>query len=108
MRHNRDWASALLSGSGLVAVQWTSDVEADLVYHMRIDHCGSDVLVPEELLERPDVIAISDHLGGEGVPKRVAGCGFYDVGCRDCSTEGPLHCARGEVIAAPPIGRGVL
>ena len=92
----------------MVAVQWTSDVEADLVDNMGIDHCGPDILVTEELLEGPNVIAVSDHLGGEGVPERVAGCGFDDGGCRDCTAEGPLHCARREVIAAPSMGRRVL
>jgi len=37
-----------------------------------IDHRRPDILMPEQFLNRPNVIAILQEVGGEGMPKGVA------------------------------------
>jgi hypothetical protein len=39
-----------------------------------VDHRRADIAVPQELLDRPDVVAVLEQMGREGVPQRVA-CG---------------------------------
>ena len=43
------------------------------VQNMRVDHCGIDVFVAHQLLDRADVLAAFQEVGGEGVPKGMAG-----------------------------------
>ena len=39
---------------------------------MSIDHCGFDIPVSEELLDRPDIVAGFEEVRGEGMAERVA------------------------------------
>jgi hypothetical protein len=52
-----------------------------------VDHGGRHVLVAEELLHRPDVVAVVQRMGSERVPKSMATCGLHEA----CGTHGVLH-----------------
>jgi hypothetical protein len=39
---------------------------------MGVDHCRLDALVTQQLLHGPDVIAVQEQMGGEGVPQSVS------------------------------------
>jgi hypothetical protein len=39
---------------------------------MRIDHGRTDIVMAQELLDRPDVMAIVQQVGGEGMTEGVA------------------------------------
>ncbi len=39
---------------------------------MGVNHGRAHILVPEQFLNRADVIAIFKQMGGKGLPKRVA------------------------------------
>lgn len=51
------------------------------IEHMRIDHRRADVFVPEQLLNRPDVVAILKQMGGKGMPEGVTTGRLGDPGC---------------------------
>ena len=38
-----------------------------------VDHGGLDIFVTEQLLDRPDVVAVLQEVGRKGMPERVAG-----------------------------------
>src|SRR5512138_1942106 len=38
---------------------------------MRIDHCGSDIFVAQELLHRSDVVAVLEQVSCKTVPQRM-------------------------------------
>ena len=50
---------------------------------MGVDHGGFDILVPKQLLDSADIVAILEEVGSEGIPKgrlRAAGrCGGRQV-----------------------------
>jgi hypothetical protein len=41
---------------------------ASTIEHVGVDHGGLHALMTEELLHRPDVVAVRQQVGGEGVP----------------------------------------
>ena len=47
---------------------------------MRVDHGGLHVLVPEQFLHGPNIVAGFQQLRGERVPERMAGDVFGDPG----------------------------
>lgn len=46
---------------------------AAAVEHVGVDHGGLDVVVAEELLDSPDVIAVGEQVGGERSAESVKG-----------------------------------
>ena len=38
---------------------------------MGIDHGRTDVLMPKEFLDRPDIVAVLKQMGGKGMPEGV-------------------------------------
>jgi len=56
-----------------------------------VDHRGFDVLVTQELLDRPNIIAIFDQVGGERVPERVAARRPRDSDVAHRLLHGSLH-----------------
>jgi hypothetical protein len=48
------------------------------VEDVRVDHDGAHVAVTEQLLDRPDVVAVFKQVGRERVAERVAGGAFWD------------------------------
>ena len=53
---------------------------------MRVDHRRADVVVPEELLHRTDVVAVFQQVRRERMPERV----LRDAGAPDSVFDGPL------------------
>jgi len=47
---------------------------------MGVDHRGLDILVTEEFLDCPDIVAIFEEVGGEAVAEGVRGDRFVDAG----------------------------
>jgi len=45
--------------------------------HVRIDRCGGDPLMSQELLDRAQIAAAFNEMGGEGMPQRV---GSHPIG----------------------------
>jgi hypothetical protein len=43
---------------------------------MCVNHGGADITVAEEFLNRADVIAILEEMGGKRMSKRMWGCGL--------------------------------
>jgi hypothetical protein len=54
---------------------------ASTVEDVGVDHRRLHALVPEELLHRPDVVAVHQQVRGERMPQGVAGRRLH--GCRD-------------------------
>jgi hypothetical protein len=63
------------------SVRWAPDSSAASVEDVGVDHGRLEVAVAEELLDRADVVAGFQQVGGEGVPQGVRACGL-GVGLR--------------------------
>src|SRR5690606_21035145 len=61
-------------------VQRTEHTERAAVEHVGVDLRGGDVLVPEQLLDGADVVAVLEQVGGEGVAQRVRRDRLVDAG----------------------------
>lgn len=74
---------------------------------MRVDHGGADALVSEQFLDRADVVAIVEEVGGEGVSEGVTTRPLRDAR----PVHGVLHRALDralvQVVAAPMAGLAV-
>jgi len=74
---------------------------------MRVDHGRADALVSEQFLDRADVVAIVEEVGGEGMPERVTARPFRDAR----PVHGVLHRALDrafvQVVAASAAGLAV-
>jgi len=71
-----------------------------------IDHGGAHVFVAKELLDRTDVVAVFQEMGGEGVTQRVTTRRLADSRREHGSTDGALQdCFVEEVTAALPVSR---
>ncbi len=68
---------------------------------MGVNHCGSHVGVPEQLLNRADVIALFQKMRGKGVPQGVRAGWLRDVGLEPHIFDGLLENRFVEVAAAP-------
>ena len=64
---------------------------AGAVENVRVDHGRLDVRVTQELLDRPNIIAIFDQVGRERVPKCMTACGFLDSGVTHGLLDGSLN-----------------
>ena len=60
-------------GSRCLAVQRTFHSEPPALEHMGVDHRRFDVLVAEQLLDGPNVVAIFEKVGGEAVAEGMRG-----------------------------------
>jgi hypothetical protein len=67
---------------------------------VRVDHRRGYVAVPEEFLDRADVVAGFEEMRGKTVAKRVAGGGLGQARCADRVAEGSLKDSFMEVVAA--------
>jgi hypothetical protein len=80
---SRRRCSACVSGaSSRAPVQRTCHATPAAVEDMCVDHGGAHVALAEQLLKRPDVVAILEQVCRERVPKRVAAGGLRDAGAR--------------------------
>ena len=63
----------------LKSVGGTADTPASgPVQNVGIDHRRFQILVPEQLLDRPDIISLVQQVGGKAVPKCVTAHRFLD------------------------------
>ena len=53
------------------SVERALHADARPVEHMGIDHRGADVLVAQQLLHGPNIVAVFQQMCGEGVAQRV-------------------------------------
>ncbi len=58
---------------------------------MGIDHRCADIPMPEQLLNRLDVVALFEQVGGEGMPKRVTTGGLRNPGFPAGLFDSPLQ-----------------
>ena len=56
---------------------------------------------PSQLLEGPDVVAVLEQVGREGVSKRVAACRLHQTGLPDGAVHGSLDDGFVEMMPAP-------
>ena len=66
---------------------------------MSVDHRRADIAVPQELLDRSNVGAVLEQMGGERVPQGVARGGFPEAGALDGGLEGLLEHGFVQVVA---------
>jgi len=71
---------------------------------MRVEHGRADVLVAQQFLNGPDVIAVLEQMGGERVPERVAGSRFHQARPADGLLDGPLQDNLVEVVPSALAG----
>jgi hypothetical protein len=91
------WRLFALESEG---VHGTSDAAAaGTVQDVSVDHRGVDVLVAEKLLDRPDVVAVLDQVGREGMAERVAVDGPLDADFVDGLLHGALEDSFVDVVA---------
>ena len=65
-------------------VRRASDRARAPVQDVSVDHGRADVVVAQELLDRPDVVAIFQQMGGERVAKRVTVYPFGSTRAKGC------------------------
>src|SRR5256885_14183490 len=68
-----------------------ADTQAATVENVGIDHGGADVVMAEELLHRPDVIAGFKEMGSERMPERVTRGPLGDSGPQHGVPHGALN-----------------
>ena len=61
------------------------------VEDMRIDHGRTDVLMPKEFLDRPNIIAVLKQMGRKRMPEGVATGRFGDPGFPNGFFDRPLQ-----------------
>ena len=71
---------------------------------MGVDHRRADIPVSQELLDRPDVIAVFEEMGGEGMAQGVRAGGLGDASLEPRLFHGPLQNRFMEMVA-PPLSR---
>jgi hypothetical protein len=64
--------SARVRVFGLPAVGGAADGEAATVQDVSVDHGRRHVLVPQQLLNGPDVVPVLEKMGGEGMTESMA------------------------------------
>jgi hypothetical protein len=85
-------------------IQWAPDRQAAAVEDVGVDHGGLDVLMAEEVLHGPNVIAVFQEMGGEGVAEGVASDALSDVRAAGGECDGLLDGAAAGVVAALDAG----
>src|SRR5262249_51870552 len=78
----------------------TADGSGAAVEDVGVDHGRAHVLVTQELLDGPDIVAFLQQMRCEGVPEGVAACGLGDGGCQDCASDGALEDRLVEVVSS--------
>jgi hypothetical protein len=90
-------------------IQWAPDCETSAVEDVGVDHGGLDVLMAEEVLHSPNVIAVFQEMGGEGMAEGMAADVFGEMGAVGGEVDGPLEGGAAGVVPAadpgPRVGR---
>ena len=63
-----------------ISVDGASDGTAAFVQDVRVNHCRWNVLMPEELLHRADVVTVRKEVGCKAVPKAMTANRLMDTG----------------------------
>jgi len=98
----RSWWSRCVGRNGREAsdvIERAPDSQAAAVEDVCVDHGGLDILVTEEVLDRSDIVAILEQVGGEAVAKRVAAHAFGEAGGSGGAGDGALEAGRPDVMA---------
>ncbi len=66
---------------------------------MRVDHRSFDILVPQQILNGADVLAVLEKVGCEGVRECVAGDALFDTSEFGCTVDGFLQGAGADVMS---------
>jgi len=81
-------------GHSSLGVEGAFDGETTPIKNMGVNHGGFDILVPEKLLYRSDIVAVFKEVGGEGMAKGVRADRLVDPGesgcLSDCLLQGRL------------------
>ena len=75
-----------------------------LVQHMRVDHGRADVRMPEEFLDRPDIVSRFEQVSRERMPQGMAARRLRDSRASNGVLHRPLH--HGLVKMMPPVSAG--
>jgi len=67
---------------------------------MGINHCGIEIFVSQELLDRSDIGSVFQQVSGEAVPEAVTTGPFIDAGSPHGPANGFLHGRLMDVMAA--------
>jgi len=88
-------------------IEWAANGETAALQHVGVDHGGLDVFVAEQFLDRANVIAVFEEVGGEGVAERMAADAFGDPEPAGCAGDGALEPGRAEVVAVDSSGERI-
>lgn len=88
-------------------VHRTSNAPPASVEHVGINHRGTHIPVPQQLLDRPDVVSVLEQVGGERVTECVAGDTLFDVGQRRRFFDCTLKDGFVQVVPTPNSGFGI-
>ena len=77
------------------------------VQYVGVDHRRAQVLVAEQFLKSPDVVAVTDQLGGEGIAAACEACRLAEVGEAYRPRHLLLQDGLVQVKAVPDAGAGV-
>ena len=69
-----------------------------------IQHCGSDIAVPQQFLYRTNIIIGLQQMTGETMTKSVGGSALGDFGLVDCAFNGLLNMSFMKMVAPVFIG----
>ncbi len=81
------WEGRLWSGQD---VRGASDTSSSPVEDMCVDHCRADVFMPEQLLDRPDIVPVFEQVSRERMPQAVTGNMLRNGGPRGRVLDGAL------------------
>ena len=79
-------------------VEWRFDSQSPAVEYMSVDHGRFDILVPQQLLDRADVVAILEQMSCEGMAKGMRGNRFIYFCTFSCIPYGALQDAFIQVV----------
>lgn len=88
-------------------VQRTHDTERSTIHHMRVDHCGAQILVAQKRLNRSDVRACLEQVRCEAVAKRVTGDALVDPSSTSRFLDRLLNDRLVQMIEDGPAGRWI-
>ena len=89
-------------------VHRTSYTAPAAVEDVGVNHRGADVPMPQQFLDRPDVVSVLEQVGGERVTERVAGDMLFDVGQSRRIFDGALEYGFVQMVPTPGPGFGIL
>jgi hypothetical protein len=62
--------------AALQIVDGAFDSPASLIHHVRVDHRSIEVFMPEQFLDRPNVVSRFEQVSREAMPEGMTASGF--------------------------------